>query len=75
METRSVGRQMWDEASDKPDDTPEVSSSAAKPGYKEQLLSLLQGLEVENIDEILCQDPEVFKTLGKYMAMQMKGKL
>lgn len=44
-----------------------------KDKYKEKLIAFCEGLEVDNIDLLIDESPEVFRNFGKAIAEKMKS--
>jgi DNA polymerase III delta prime subunit len=40
--------------------------------YKENLIALLEGLECNNIDKLIDQDPKILNAVGKEIALNVK---
>jgi hypothetical protein len=40
--------------------------------YKEKLIAFLEGLEIPNIDELLCHDVDFFRSVGKEIARRSR---
>ena len=50
------------------EDKTHESKSAPVAGYKAHLIALCEGLEINEIDDLMTKPPEYFRELGQMMA-------